>query len=415
MKVKVVISLFVAATASVQVAVAAPITKGPNELLICTFNVYKLGSVDAKYRALEEDTDVTGDIPVRIRNLANVLAVGPFDLIVLQEVTEGIRGEWAVSDLVRDLNQRHGRHYSHFPSEGIGRGLMQEAIAFVYDPNTIQPQVLTGETSLTANIEIEGRDLARSQWRAGDFDFTLVAAHLAWGNEDDRDAGYEMIEDILKSPTPSTFSHDRDIIVLGDFNRFGNGYDSVKELAFVSSKFLAPNVTIFDPAFNTVEEAEDGSIAGTGITDPQLLSTTVSDNNTFVYDMILITNDVAEEFTAGTGQATFGTDFGIIHFDEPNGVGFQSGADALVGNALKKAYSDHRPLWMRFRTDTGNLDNTPSGPGSWDADVTYVGTQHGKRFHLPSCSAVRGRATPKKWTSRDQALSERGPCRRCKP
>ena len=414
MRRNVILSLAVAVIWSPRIATAEAITKGPNELLICTFNVYKLGSVADKYVALEEDAEPASDLPERIQNLANVLAVGPFDLIVLQEVTEGLPGEWAVSDLVRDLNNRHHRNYRHFASDGIGRGLMEEAIAFIYDPNTIEPQVLTGDTSMTVNIEIDGRDLVRTQWKAGGFDFTLVAGHLAWGSEQDRDAGYEMVEEILTSSTPSTFSHDPDIIVLGDFNRFGNGYDSVKELHYDSSRFLAPNVTIFDPGFNTIKEVTSTSIQGTGVAEPQHLSTTVA-GNTFVYDMILITADAAEEFTAGTGAAVFGNDFGVIHFDELGGTGFQTGADALTHATLKKKYSDHRPLWMRFRTDTNNLDGTPSGPGMHPPGVVYVGTQYGKRFHLPSCPMIRGRDLPKRWTSRDEALAERGPCRVCKP
>ena len=70
------------------------LNKAPDHVYICTFNVYKLGSVADKYLSLEEEFDVpTGGIPDRIKNLASVLAVGRFDMVVLQEVTEGVRGE----------------------------------------------------------------------------------------------------------------------------------------------------------------------------------------------------------------------------------------------------------------------------------------------------------------------------------
>ena len=74
--------------------------------------------------------------------------------------------------------------------------------------------------------------------------------------------------------------------------------------------------------------------------------------------MILISADVAEEFPPRTNEAVYGKDFGIIHFDEAEGFGYQAGADDMSHNDLKKAYSDHRPLWIRFKTNTDNYDNT---------------------------------------------------------
>ena len=65
--------------------------------------------------------------------------------------------------------------------------------------------------------------------------------------------------------------------------------------------------------------------------------------------MILFSGDAAEEFPAGLHQARYGVDFGVIHFDQPTGFGYQPGADALSHNKLKRAYSDHRPVWLRFR------------------------------------------------------------------
>ena len=74
--------------------------------------------------------------------------------------------------------------------------------------------------------------------------------------------------------------------------------------------------------------------------------------------MIMITKDAAEEFPAGSSEAEYAKDFGIIHFDEADGFGYQSGADCLSHNALKKAYSDHRPLWIRFKTNENHYDVT---------------------------------------------------------
>ena len=116
--------------------------------------------------------------------------------------------------------------------------------------------------------------------------------------------------------------------------------------------FRIPNVTIFDRDFSERKEVDDCSIEGMGIpdNDPQLLSTTVA-QNTRVYDMIMFSADAGEEFPARLGEGRYGRDFGIVHFDQPNGFGFQEGADQLDHDAIKVAYSDHRPIWIRFRTD----------------------------------------------------------------
>lgn len=399
--------------------------KEPNHIYICTFNVYKLGSVNEKYTSLEEEGDEDNDappatfaIPQRIQNLARVLAVGRFDLVVFQEVTDGQRGRTAMTDLVKELHDKYNLNYQFFMSEYIGQGLMAEAIAFMYNPTAVKPETLPGKTSMVENIEIPGRDLVQTQWEAGDFDFTLISAHLAWGNEAHRDAGYAKIDQILRTSTPSQFSDDPDIIVLGDFNRFGLGYDSVKELRYDPNQFLAPNITFFDPEFDTKKNVTKTLINNMGVpgNNPQFLSTTVA-KNTRVYDMILISHDVKEEFPPGTNRATYGIDFGIVHFDEPNGFGYQPGADEMEHNDLKEAYSDHRPLWMRFKTNAdcaddplGGVDLTP--PAVLDE---YVATRYGKCFHRPTCRFVQERQIYKRWRDRESAAAEMPACSVCAP
>jgi endonuclease/exonuclease/phosphatase family metal-dependent hydrolase len=400
--------------------------KDPNHIYICTFNVYKLGSVDEKYTSLEEEGDEDNNappptfaIPQRIQNLAKVLDVGRFDLVVFQEVTDGQRGRAAMADLTKELHDKYNLNYQFFMSDYIGQGLMAEAIAFMYNPAVVKPEQLPSKTSLVENIEIPGRDLVRTQWEAGNFDFTLISAHLAWGNEAHRDAGYAKINEIFRTQIPSQYSDDPDIIVLGDFNRFGKGYDSVKELKYDPNQFLAPNVTFFDPAFSVKKYVTKASITGKGVPNDnkQLVSTTVANTNSRVYDMILISNDVKEEFPPRTGQAVYSVDFGIIHFDEPNGFGYQQGADALEHNDLKEAYSDHRPLWMRFKVNTGHNDDPPGGVDMTPptAHSEYVATRHGSRFHRPTCRFVEGRVIYKRWNNRESAAAELLPCGVCNP
>lgn len=382
---------------------AEKLKKEDRYLYIATFNVYKLGAVASKYT----DNINTAHIPERIINLANVLAVGDFDLIALQEVAFGERGERAVSDLITALKVEHNLEYLVVHSQHIGRGLMPEMISFLYDPNEVTP-LHTTNGSYTELIEIKGRDLVNSQWKAGHFDFNLISAHLAWSNEEDRIDGFKKINEILKKP--SDFTTDPDIIILGDFNRFGDGQESVKFIEYSQDKVLAPNITIFDPAFNEKKSVRQSDIVGKGIPDdnPQLLSTTVAEN-TFVYDAFIMTGDVIEEFDGSTTQPIYGVDFGILAFDEVGAFGYQQDAEKLKHNDLKIAFSDHRPLWMRFNVSkAANADNMQI------VERKFYTTLHGKRYHDKSCSTIQHSHSLKEWSD-IESLASQGfkPCKVC--
>ena len=330
------------------------LAKQPGFVYVASFNVFKLGGVEQRYKRLKGIDDVAlpldEKIPDRIRNIARVLAVGDFDLVTLQEVHEGGPGRAALSDLVRVLEETHGISYRFMLSDGIGRGLIPEAMAFLYQPRRVQHEPVNDTGSNSIRIEIDGRDLVQTQWEAGHFDFTVISAHLAWGDHKKRHAGYRKIREILDRP--SGWSTDPDVVVLGDFNRYGDGATAVQALPYDPHKFRVPNIAFFDPDFSGCKQVKDCNYKGKGLPydDPQLLSTTVA-SNTFVYDMIMFSRDASEEFPASLNQARYGIDFGIIHFDHPTGFGFQPGADNLKHNLLKEAYSDHRPIWLRFRSD----------------------------------------------------------------
>ena len=103
--------------------------KDPNCVYICSFNVYKLGAIEAKYTSIEDETE-PGDgtptpafaIPQRVQNLANVLAVGKFDLIVFQEVANGQPGKAVMTDLAKELHDKFHLNYTFFLSDYIGQG-----------------------------------------------------------------------------------------------------------------------------------------------------------------------------------------------------------------------------------------------------------------------------------------------------
>lgn len=340
-----------------QAAATNKLAKESGFVYIASFNIYRLGAVEQRYRNLTGDSDLeTLDdrIPQRIENLARVLAFGDFDLVAIQEIQDGYAGNAAMLDLVRALEEQHGLIYRYFLSEYIGRGFqLCEAMAFLYKPDVVRPEMVDGADTFSIRVRIPGRDIVRTQWEAGHFDFTMFAVHLAWSNHDDRRAGFAKVRNIFDRPLD--WSADPDIIILGDFNRLGGTHPTaIEALPYDSGKFRAPNIHVFDSEFSKLPEVPERLPEGIPVTDSQLLSTTVSDMR-HAYDMIMFSSDANEEFPEPLSQARYGIDFGIIHFDHPDGVGFQSGADKLKHADLKTAYSDHRPVWLRFRTDDSSF------------------------------------------------------------
>jgi len=45
----------------------------------------------------------------------------------------------------------------------------------------------------------------------------------------------------------------------------------------------------------------------------------------------------------------FGNDFGVISYDEKDGIGYIEGTELLDHNDHKKQFSDHRPVWIRIK------------------------------------------------------------------
>lgn len=356
------------ATVSVKEARADGACKQAGHVHIASFNVYKLGGIEKRYTKLENGPQKVprGTVPQRIRNVASVLAVGNFDLVALQEVHAGRPGETALADLVQVLKNEHGMAYEFILSDDVGTGFgMQEAMGFLYRRPCVHPDRVNDSNTESITIKINGRyakdrypprDFVQTYWRAGRFDFTVISVHLAYRNRDKRRAGFEKVREIFFEWSAASTNGDADVIVLGDFNRHGRsegkGDKAVKALDYDPEQFRVPNVTFFDPGFSEQPKVTADAIKGKGIPgdDPQLLSTTVADNK-FAYDMIMFSSEIGERFPAGLHAAVYSRDFGIIQFDHPSGVGFQAGADKLDDECIKKMYSDHRPIWIRFRTE----------------------------------------------------------------
>jgi endonuclease/exonuclease/phosphatase family metal-dependent hydrolase len=335
-------------------------------LNICSFNVYKFGAVDPKYKAISKSLkdekfarpDSTYGIPQRIENCAEILSKGAFELIVLQEVKYGPVGDSVISDLCFQLNEKYKRKYKWFNSEKIGKGLgMSECMAFLYDSTKVD-LILQEEmnSTLLAPDEAKNRKYVKSCWKVRDFDFTLVSCHFAWNGKDPkrRQSDYLKLNDMLHHP--EKYSKDPDLIIVGDFNRYGGSFSQNKKefgiqlLDYDEDQFRVPHVDHFDSTLVSVKEVgKDASLI-----ENQKHSTTVSDKNTFVYDQFYITKDVFEEYDVKSNEA--GKDFGVFVYDETWGNAYVKGVKELSNNETKAQFSDHRPIWMRFKINTGNED-----------------------------------------------------------
>lgn len=76
---------------------------------------------------------------------------------------------------------------------------------------------------------------------------------------------------------------------------------------------------------------------------------------------------------------------------------------------------DHRPLWFRFQTNTGNRDSADLHSPSTNVTTTFLTTPHGRAFHLAGCKALRKSTDLKIWNSRAEVEAKYGPCSICKP
>ncbi len=67
-----------------------------------------------------------------------------------------------------------------------------------------------------------GRLPGWAYFKAGDFDFMVVGVHLHWSNLDKRTAGVADLLAWLKEFADRPETEERDLIIVGDMNRFGD-------------------------------------------------------------------------------------------------------------------------------------------------------------------------------------------------
>ncbi|QDF98054.1 endonuclease [Azoarcus sp. DD4] len=155
-----------------------------------------------------------------IHYLAEIL--GQFDLVSIVELREN------VSDLKRVLAilgpEWRAVYSGAVPDDG-GNG---ERIGFIFDRRAIGFEGMAA-VAVPPRVKVDGEYLIQDRFwwrlpymasfRAGSFEFILIAAHIRWGSgETDRLAEIELLAQWIDAFRKSEQATTRDLIVVGDFN-----------------------------------------------------------------------------------------------------------------------------------------------------------------------------------------------------
>lgn len=288
--------------------------RAPNRLLLATWNIANLGGHERR----DQDR----------RLIAEML--GWFDIVAIQEVKESF------GDLVQVHNLLGGGWRLLF-CDAAGNN---ERMAFVYDSSKVTLLEKVGEIAFPVaqlkrvklpgvNKKFEGFDRTPylAAFQAGRLSFLLVNVHLYFGSGKTKgqkaaDIERRSLETYAVALWAadrhrSAFSYVRDIVALGDFNM--------------------PKRDPNDPVYKALTKKGLHLPAHSS----QMGSNLAGDAD---YDQIA--------FFPGETQADFTGNHGVFDFDA---VVFpdlwNGGAGRKKFNAYVKYYlSDHRPMWMQFRT-----------------------------------------------------------------
>jgi len=194
-----------------------------------------------------------------------------------------------------------GRNYNYLVSEEVGRGV-KERYAFLYDQDKV---AVTNQGQIYPDKNDDFiREPYFATFRSGNFDFTVIVVHIIWGDKvSERRKEIQKLAEVyerIKNIDPI----EKDIILVGDFNREPNDDE-----AFSALRNIPSMKNLFDLPQKSV----------------------IFDTN--LYDNIWFQMDHVKEWTGFKG---------IDKFDETQFANDDKKASLAV--------SDHRPVWAIFDT-----------------------------------------------------------------
>lgn len=281
-----------------------PSSKLDETLLLATWNVREFG----KKRRLKLSLHLIAEI------------IGQFDLVTIVELRDDVRD---LAEVMTFLGPYWKVVFSDYISDAGGN---RERVAFLYDGRAV---TFTGLASnaFTARKKKGTEYLDTVSWwrppymgsfRAGNFDFVVMGAHIRWGDtEDERLVELTKLAEWVGSRLKEDYLYEKDILVLGDFN--------------------IPSLT--SPLYK--------AITATGLRMPSALSGVTGSNlaKDKRYDQILHLPHFPESFASKGGVLDF---YGNSH------------TKLFPGKTLSKEeftfqISDHLPLWLLINTDDDGL------------------------------------------------------------
>ena len=227
--------------------------------------------------------------------IANVLI--DYDFIAVIELKDEtvLRRTESVLELM-------GRDYDYLVSRPVG-GKVKERYAFLFDQKLVD--VLEDGKVFPDPDDAFLREPYSASFRAGQFDFTTISAHVIWGDSvPPRQREVGELANVYRA-VQAMNGAEQDVILLGDFNR------NPDDLLAYQPLMSIPGMTYL---FQLPEKSHI--------------------KDTSLYDNIFFQASYVTEYTGNSGIDRFDeTDFG--NDDE----------------AASLAASDHRPVWAEFRID----------------------------------------------------------------
>lgn len=224
-----------------------------------------------------------------------------YDLLSIIE----LRDENVLKRLTKIMDAESSKKYRYVMSSGVGSGTHIEHYGFIYDSSFIR---VTSPPKLYSGKFKFARKPATASFKAGNFDFTVITTHIIWGKSTvPRKKEVMEMSNVFRNVERR--SNEKDIILMGDFNRNPGG-EEWDQLVRQPSMHMA-----FDGSEKTM----------------------IKDTN--CYDNILFKSIHLREWTGMTR---------IDRFDEDHFYNNDSKAHEVA--------SDHRPVYLRFRI-TGSDDD----------------------------------------------------------
>ena len=185
-----------------------PSSKLDENILIATWNIREFGK---KKQRRKQSLHYIAEI------------IGRFNLVGIVELYDNLTH---LHQVLKILGPYWKVIFSDYIADAKGN---RERIAYVYDKRVVTFTGLAAELDSPRKKNQEGELVSEIEWwrspfmasfRAGNFDFIVITAHIRWGSyeENQRVAPLKMLAEWIDKRRNEKYVVDKDIIVMGDFN-----------------------------------------------------------------------------------------------------------------------------------------------------------------------------------------------------